>query len=79
VRVEIISWMKFITVVWPLIGLIAILPFLVVFYRPLRRILEQFNCRDVERIKIGPVEIVKQSRPKRMHTVRRKKNQSTRQ
>ncbi len=70
-RVEIMSWVKFITVVWPLIGFIAILAFLVVFYRPLRRILEQFNCRDVVRIKIGPIEIVKRSRPMYTRTRRR--------
>lgn len=72
-------WVKFITVVWPLIGFIATFGFLMVFYRPLRQILERFNCRDVERIKLGPVEIVKQSRPKQTRTLRRKKNQSTRQ
>ena len=74
-RVEIMRWVKFITVVWPLIGFIATLAFLVVFYRPLRRILEQFNCSDVVRIKIGPIEIVKQIRPKHTHTLRRKKTQ----
>jgi hypothetical protein len=72
-------WVRFVTVVWPLIGFVAIFAFLVVFYRPLRRILEQFNCRDVERIKIGPIEIVKQSRPQHTRTLRRKKSQSTRQ
>ena len=77
-RVEIMRWVKFITVVWPLVGFIAFLAFLVVFYRPVRRILEQFDCRDVERIKIGPIEIVKQSRPKHTCTLRRKKDQSTR-
>jgi len=71
-------WVKFISVVWPLIGLVWTLGFFVAFYRPLRRILEQFNCRDVVRIKIGPIEIVKQSRPKHTCTLRRKKNQSTR-
>lgn len=72
-------WVKFITVVWPLFGFIAILAFLLVFYRPLRQILEQFNCRDVVRIRIGPIEVVKHSRAKHTRTRRRKKNQSTRQ
>ena len=76
---EIMRWVRFVTVVWPLIGFVAIFAFLVVFYRPLRRILEQFNCEDVERIKIGPIEIVKQSRPRHTRTLRRKKSQSTRQ
>ena len=78
-QVEIMRWVKFITVVWPLIGFVAILAFLLVFYGPLRRILEQFNCRDVVRIRIGPIEIVKQSRPKHTCTLRRKKNQPTRE
>ena len=72
---EIMRWVKFITVVWPLIGLIATLAFLAVFYRPLRRILKRFDCKEVERIKIGPIEIVKQSRPKHTRTLRRKKTQ----
>lgn len=58
-RVEIIRWVKLITVVCPFIGLIGILAFLVVFYRPLRRILEQFNCSDLVRLKIGPLEMEK--------------------
>jgi hypothetical protein len=36
--------------------------------------LERFNCEDVERIKIGPIEIVKQRRHKRESNLRRKKN-----
>ena len=63
-RAEIIRWAKFVTVVWPLIIFISTLAFLLVFYRPLCRILEQFDCSDVARIKIGPIEIVKRSRPK---------------
>ena len=78
-RVEIMRWVKFITIVWPLIGFIATLVLLVVFYRPLCRIVDRFDCQEVERIKIGPIEIVKQSRPKHTCTLRRKKNQSTRQ
>jgi len=63
VRVEIMRWVQFITIVWPLIGFTATLALLVVFHRPLRRILDRFDCQEVERIKIGPIEIVKQSRP----------------
>ena len=70
-RTELIRSVKVITLAWPLIGFIATLAFLLVFYRPLCRILEQFNCRNVVRIKIGPIEIVKQSRPKQTRTRRR--------
>ena len=69
---DIMRWVKFITIVWPLVCFMAVLAFLLVFYRPLRQILEQFNCREVVRIKIGPIEIVKQSRPKHARTLRRK-------
>ena len=71
-RVEIMRWVRFITLICPLLGLIAIVAFLLVFYRPLCRILEQFNCRDVLRIKIGPIEIEKQPRSKPTRTLRRK-------
>jgi beta-lactamase regulating signal transducer with metallopeptidase domain len=63
-------WVKIATVLWAFIGVAATLAFLVVYCRPLRRILEQFNCEDVERIRIGPIEIVKQCHSKR--TRRRK-------
>jgi len=76
---KMMRWVRFITVAWPLIGFIAALGFLVVFCRPLCRILDQFNCRDVGRIKIGLIEIEKQSRSKNTRTLRRKKNKSTRQ
>jgi hypothetical protein len=72
---EIIRWVKFITVVWPLIIFIAMLAFLVIFFRPLYRILARFDCKEVERFKIGPIEIVKQSRPKHKRNLRREKNQ----
>lgn len=71
---ELIRPVKVIILPWPIIGIIAILVFLVVFYRPIRQILEQFNCEDVERIRIGPIEIVKQRRRKRTSNVSRKKN-----
>lgn len=64
-RVEIIMrWLKFITMVRPIIGLIATLAVLLVFNRPIRQILEQFNCSDVVRFRIGPFEIEKSSRRK---------------
>jgi len=72
-RVEIMRWVKFISVVWPLIGFIVILAFLVVFYRPLRRILEQFNCSDLVRLKIGPLEIEKRGSRKHTGALRPKK------
>jgi len=77
-RTELVRSVKVIILAWPVIGSTAIMAFLVVFRRPLRRILEQFNCTDVERIKIGPIEIVKQGRPKHTRNLRRKKNPSTR-
>jgi hypothetical protein len=70
-RVEIMRWVKFITVVSPLIIFISTLVSLLVFYRPLRGIIEQFNCNDVERLKIGPLEIVKRSRPQNTRIRRR--------
>ena len=73
VRVEIMKWVNFITVVWPLIGFIAILAFFAVFHRPLRQILEQFNCRDVIRLKLGPLEIEKRRSRKPARTRNRKK------
>jgi hypothetical protein len=72
-----VRWVKFITVVWPLIGFIANWAFRVVFRRAPRRIPEQLNCSDIESIKIG-IEIVKQRRPNHTCALRRKKNQSTR-
>jgi hypothetical protein len=73
VRVEIMKWVNFITVVCPLVGLIAILAFFAVFYRPLRQILEQFNCCDLIRLKLGPLEIEKRRSRKPVRTRRRKK------
>lgn len=77
-RVELMRWVKFIIVVWPVIAFIPILVFFVVFHRPLRQILERFNCEDIASMKIGPIEFVKQRRPKRTRTCRGKKNHSTR-
>ena len=73
-RAEIIRWVKFITVVWPLTAFIATLACLAVFYLPLRRILERFDSEDIERLKIGSIEMVKRSRPKPTRARRRKKN-----
>ena len=78
-RVETVRWLKLITIAWPVIGFIGMLAFLAVFHRPLRRILEQFDCRNVIRIKIGFIEIVKQNPHNHTCTIRRKKNQSTRE
>ena len=74
-RVEIMRWVKFMTIVWPLIGIIATLALLAVFYRPLCRILDRFDCQEVERIKIGPIEIVKRSRPRHTRTPHLQKDQ----
>ena len=71
---EFIRSVNVIILPWPIIGIVAIVAFLVVFYRPIRQILERFNCEAVERIKIGPIEIVKQRRHKRESNLRRKKN-----
>ena len=72
-------WVKFITVVWPVIAFIAMLASLAVFHRPLCRILEQFNCSDLVRLKIVPLEIEKRAGRKRTGAPRRKKRQSARQ
>jgi hypothetical protein len=73
VQVEIMKWVNFITVVWPLIGFIAILALFAAFHRPLRQILEQFNCCDLIRIKLGPLEIEKGRSRKPVRSRRRKK------
>lgn len=70
---EIIKWVKIITVIWPIIWFVAVLAFLAVYSRPLGRILERFNCEDLERIRIGPFEAVKRCRPNK--TRRRKSKQ----
>jgi hypothetical protein len=75
VRVEIMRWVKFITIVWPLIGFIATLVLLVVFYRPLCRIVDRFDCQEVERIKIGPIEIVKGHRSGHTRALHSQKDQ----
>ncbi len=61
---------KFVTVLWPLTLFVSVLSIYVLFRRPLGRILKRFDCNDVLRIRIGPVEIEKQSRSKRARTVR---------
>ncbi len=42
-RTELPRWVTLIILAWPLIGFIAILAFLAVFYRPLRQILERIR------------------------------------
>lgn len=73
VQVKIMKWVNFITVVWPLIGFIAILAFFAAFHRPLRQILEQFNCCDLIRLKLGPLEIEKRRSRKPVRTRSRKR------
>ncbi len=72
-RVEIMKWVNFITVVLRLIGFIAIFAFFAVFHRPLRQILEQFNCCDLIRLKLGPLEIEKRRGRKPVRSRSRKK------
>jgi hypothetical protein len=67
---EIMKWVNFIAVVLPLICFIAILA---IFHRPLRQILEQFNCGDLIRLKLGPLEIEKQGSRKLVRSHHRKK------
>lgn len=71
---ELIRWVKIISLVWPLVWTISVLVFLIPFYRPLRRIVEEFNCSELLRIKIGPIEIVKRVPNKRKSKPRRKKD-----
>ena len=54
-------------------GLIAIGTLFAIFRRPLRQILEQFNCGDLIRLKLGPLEIEKQSSRKAVRSHHRKK------
>lgn len=61
---------EFMTFLWPISLFLSILLLVVLFRRPLRRILERFDCKDVLRIRIGPLEIEKQSRSKHARTVR---------
>ena len=61
-KVQVVSFVKCITVAWPLISLFAPVVFFAVFLRPLRQILERFNCKEVESIEIGPIKIRKQAR-----------------
>lgn len=75
---EIMRWAKFMTVLWPLIVSAPIFVFLVFLRRPLRQILERFNCGQVSRIRIGPLEIEKQSRSGRASAPRRTRRGSTR-
>ncbi len=75
-RTELIRWVKLIILAWPLIGFVATFGFLMVFYRPLRQILERFNCCDLVRLKIGPLEIEKRRRRKRAGNLRRERKQS---
>lgn len=56
-RTELIRLVKLITFAWTLIGLLTPFGFLIVFYRPVRNILQRFNCSDLVRLKIGPLEI----------------------
>jgi hypothetical protein len=72
-RTELIRWAKFITVVLPLISTAAIVVFFVLFHRPLRQILEQFNCRGVLRFRLGPLEIEKRGHGKSARSHRRKR------
>jgi hypothetical protein len=76
---EIMRWVKLIAALSPLIGLGAVGTFLAIFYRPLSQILKRFNCGDLIRLKIGPLEIERRPRPKHARALRRKRQQSTRQ
>jgi hypothetical protein len=69
---------KFMTVLWPLIVFVSIIVFLVLFRRPLRQILERFDCSDVSRLRMGPFEIEKQSCPKHTRAHRRRKKRPSR-
>lgn len=71
-RVEILNWVKLVTIAWPVIIFVATVMFLVIFFRPLRRILDRFDSEDIQRFKFGPIEIVKRVRPKRGQNRRRK-------
>ena len=78
---EIMGWLKFITVVWPVIAFIGLLAFLVVFHRPLRQILKRFDCEDVVRMTIGirGIELQKRRDAKHTRTRPRGKRRSARQ
>jgi hypothetical protein len=79
VRAELMWWTKFLILACPLLGLATILVLLVGYYRPIRRILNQFDCPNVTGLKIGPFELSKRSCPQRAHARRRKKVRGTRQ
>jgi hypothetical protein len=78
-RTQITGWVKFIAMLWPLMQFVMRLVFLVLFRHPLRQILERFDCSDVSRIKIWPLEVEKQSRSRRARTPRRTRRRSARQ
>jgi hypothetical protein len=67
------GWVNLITVALSFMGFIAIGVFFVILHRPLRHILEQFNCGDLIRLKLGPLEIEKQSSRKPVRSHHRKK------
>ena len=67
------GWVNLITVALPFMGFIAIAAFFAIFHRPLRQILEQFNCGDLIRLKLGPLEIEKLPSRKPARTRNRKK------
>jgi len=73
VRLEVMGLVKLVAAIWPLAGFTVIVAILVVFYRQVRKILEQFNCCDLTRFRLGPLEIEKQSSRKPVRSRRRKK------
>ena len=73
VRLEVMGWLKLVAAIWPFAGLTVIVAILVVFYRQVRQILAQFNCGDLIRFRLGPLEIEKQSSRKPVRSHRRKK------
>jgi len=67
------GWVNLIAVALPFMGFIAIAAFFAIFHRPVRQILEQFNCCDLIRLKLGPLEIEKGRSRKPVRFRRRKK------
>jgi hypothetical protein len=53
---ETLEWVKVIApliISWPVVGLLAV----IIFYKPILKVIEQFTNAGVRRAKFGPVEI----------------------
>jgi hypothetical protein len=78
VQMETVRWVRLVAILWPIMGFAAIAFFFALFSRQMRRILERFNCGELRRFRIGPLEIEKEITRKRVRYAQKRRKRPPR-